>query len=81
MPQDCDILPSHAYRTDRSVITLFSHSSNLDPMTDSRTWKSPKLTELNTVVEATGQDDKIGSQPDDATSEVPSLDGKIQPNI
>ena len=49
-------------------------------MTDSKAWKSPRLTELDTVVKATGQTDKIGSQPDDVTAENPTLDGEIQPD-
>lgn len=59
------------------MITLFYHSSNLNPMTNNKAWKSPKLTELNSVVEATGSEDKIGSQPDNAAPETPTLDGKI----
>jgi hypothetical protein len=46
-------------------------------MTNNKAWKSPKLTELNSMVEATGSEDKIGSQPDNAAPETPTLDGKI----
>jgi len=40
-----------------------------------KTWSSPKLTKLDTVVNATKDSDKVGSQMDDVN--FGTLDGKI----
>ena len=40
-------------------------------------WKRPELTTLNTVVEITGNLDKIGSSFDYVTETIPNLDGDL----
>ena len=48
-------------------------------MANKNEWEVPSLTKLDTVESMTGQENKIGTSPDQF-SETSDLDGTIQPN-